>query len=122
MTDDSSNTARSSKKVPGVPFAKGVDPRRWTKGRPKSFDMLRELAQEIAHEKIKTNGVTLVIEGHAVTVTEAILRQWAQSKNPLLQKQFIEVAFGKVPDKLDITSDGEAIKIKVKITHENDTV
>jgi len=76
------------------------------KGRPKSFDALRELAQQIAHEP-----TAIVVDGHKVPVAEAILRQWAQSKNPQLQRAFIEVAFGKVPDKLDLTSDGEKIVI-----------
>ena len=82
-------------KKPGT-FQKG-DPRINRKGRPKSFDALRELAQQIAHEPTQ-----IVVDGHKVTVAEAILRQWAQSKNPQLQRAFIEVAFGKVPDKLDV--------------------
>ena len=71
------------------PFVKG-DPRINRKGRPKSFDALRTLAQDIAHEKAKAGGNTVVIDGHSVTVAEAILRQWAQSKNPALQQKFIE--------------------------------
>ena len=90
------------------PFVKG-DPRINRKGRPKSFDALRELARDIAHEKAKAGGNTVVIDGHSVTVAEAILRQWAQSKNPTLQRQFIEVAFGKVPQAVDITSAGDKI-------------
>lgn len=82
------------------PFKKG-DPRINRNGRPKSFDALRALAQDIAHEKAKAGGNTVVIDGHSVTVAEAILRQWAQSKNPTLQRQFIEVAFGKVPQPVE---------------------
>ena len=82
-------------------FVKG-DPRINRKGRPKSFDALRALAQEIAHETATKDGVPLVIEGHKVTVAEAILRTWATSKNPQLVKSFIEIAFGKVPDNLEI--------------------
>jgi hypothetical protein len=84
------------------------------KGRPKDFDGLRELAKQIAHEKVLSGGQPLVIEGHAVTVAEVILRQWAKSQNPQLQRAFIETAFGKVPDKLDVTSGGEALKITVE--------
>ena len=91
---DSSNTARNS--VPGIPFKKG-DPRINRRGRPKSFDAFRELAQSIAHEKITE------VNGHGATVAEMILRKWASSPNALLQRAFIEIAFGKVPDKLDIT-------------------
>ena len=75
------------------------------KGRPKSFDKLRELAQQIAHEAI-------MIGDHKFTVTEAILRQWAQSKNPQLQKGFLEIAFGKVPDNMELNQKGEIV-IKV---------
>ena len=79
------------------------------KGRPRSFDALRTLAQQIAHEAAQTGGQPLVINGHTVTVAEAILRQWATSKNPQLQRAFVEVAFGKVPDKIDITSEGRVV-------------
>lgn len=76
-------------------------------GRPKSFDALRELAQQIAHETAQAGGADVVVNGHKVTVSEAILRQWAMSKNPQLQRAFIEVAYGKVPDdvKVDISFD-----------------
>ena len=90
------------------PFVKG-DPRIWRGGRPKSFPALQDLAQQIAHETAKAGGNTVIIDGHSVTVAEAILRQWAQSKNPALQQKFIEVAFGKVPTPIDITSKGERI-------------
>ena len=86
---------------PGT-FKRG-DPRINRKGRPKSFDALRELARQISHEVATTkNGDDLVIAGHKATVTEAILRQWAGSKNPRLQQAFIEVAFGKVPSAVEI--------------------
>ena len=70
------------------------------KGRPHTFDGLRELAQQIAHEPATKDGVSLVINGRTVTVAEAILRTWATSKNPQLVKAFVEIAFGKVPDEL----------------------
>lgn len=109
---DRSNT---EKKQPpsGKPFVKG-DPRINRKGRPKSFDALRDLAQQIAHETAKANGNSVVIDGHIVTVTEAILRQWAQSKNPILQQRFIEVAFGKVPQPVELSGkDGEPLRVIV---------
>ena len=95
-------------KKPGT-FKKG-DPRINRKGRPKSFDALRELAQQIGHEAVAVGDKKL-------TVTEAILRQWAQSKNPQLQRAFIEIAFGKVPDRTELTgADGKPLKIKVTIS------
>ena len=76
------------------PFVVG-DPRINRRGRPKNFDAFRELAQAIAHEK------TAGDNGKSITIVESILRSWAKSKEPALQKAFIEYAFGKVPDKLE---------------------
>ena len=96
MTDESSKTAQNS--IPGKPFKKG-DPRINRRGRPTTFGGLRELAQQIAHEKAKKkDGTVITADGHALTIAEAILRQWAVSQNPKLQQLFIEVSYGKVPN------------------------
>ena len=93
------------------PFVKG-DPRINRKGRPKTFDAARELAQSIAQEVAQANGSDVVIEKHKVTVIEAILRKWASSKDPRLQMAFVEYAYGKPPTKTELTgSDGGAINI-----------
>ena len=99
---DSNTVDNSRKKSNGKPFTKG-DPRINRKGRPKSFDALRELAQEISHEKAQNDGKPLVIGGHAVTVAEAIMRKWASSKDPRLQQAFIEVAYGKAMQRSELT-------------------
>lgn len=91
------------------PFVKG-DPRINRNGRPKTFDAFRTLAQAISHEEAKKsdennpkNKVPMVIDGHKVTVAEAILRQWAQSRDARLQMAFVEFAFGKPPTKTELT-------------------
>lgn len=114
MSDRSNTTPKQQGGVTGKGFVKG-DPRIWKHGRPKSFDALRELAQQIAHETAKAGGNVVIIDGHTATVSEVILRQWAQSKNPQLQQKFIEVAFGKVPTQVEVsgTIAGSAIPIHV---------
>jgi hypothetical protein len=90
-------------------FVKG-DPRINRKGRPKTFDAFRELAQQISHEPAISDGQKLEINGHVVTVAEAILRRWAASKDPRLQMAFIEIAYGKPPQRTEITgANGGAI-------------
>ena len=85
------------------PFAKG-DKRINRKGKPKDFTALRALAQTSAHEDISDG----------MTVTEAILRKWAGSKDPRLQLQFMEVAFGKVPSPVEIGGkDGNDITVRI---------
>ena len=111
--DDRSNTASNSRKASGKPFTKG-DPRINRKGRPKNFDAFRELAQAISHEIALKNGEPLIINGHTVTVAEAILRQWATSKDPRLQMAFIEMAYGKPPQRTEITgADGKPVETKI---------
>ena len=98
----------------GKPFVKG-DPRINRKGRPRSFDALRELAQQIAHEAVKDkSGEPVIVEGHAATVTEIILRKWAASNDPRLQMAFVEVAYGKEALRTEISgANGGALDIHV---------
>lgn len=100
------------KRATSTSFKKG-DPRIWRGGRPKSFDALRTLAQEIAHETAKAGGQPVIVDGHAATVTEVIMRQWAQSKDPRLQQKFIEVAYGKTPEQVLLSGSVANVEMTV---------
>ena len=108
----------NSNPAPEHRFTKG-DPRINRKGRPRTFDAVRELAQQIAHETAKAGGSEVVIDGHRVTVTEAILRQWATSKDPRLQMAFVEYAYGKPPQEVKHGgTDGGAIEHIIRVVRD----
>ena len=95
---DSNTGDKQSVARPGQ-FVKG-DKRINRKGRPKSFDAVRALAQQIAHE-VTESGWTQV---------ESILRKLAQDD----PKHFLEIAFGKVPTPLQHSGGaGEPVSIRV---------
>jgi hypothetical protein len=103
-----------SNKNPLNQFKKG-DPRINRKGRPKDFLGLRALAQAIAVEKIASKDNTVVMSR-----VELILRNWAASGNDKLVRAFIETAYGKVPDALDVTSGGQPLKVLVEYVGTDD--
>ena len=79
------------------PFVKG-DPRINRKGRPKTFDQLRALAVKIAGEPIS--------EQDKITRIEAMLKLMSSSRNPADKKLFLEYAYGKVKDELELNTQG----------------
>lgn len=81
------------------PFTKG-DPRINRKGRPKDFQALRELAKFIADEPI-TSGDGKV----KMTRIELILREMSISKDPRQRLAFVEIAYGKVPNDINMTGE-----------------
>lgn len=93
----------------GKKFTKG-DPRINRNGRPKNFDELRSLAQEIAHEEIT------LPDGRKLTKAAALLYKWFQSSEPSLQKAFMEYAYGKVPDKIE----GEILKKTLHLHYDHE--
>jgi hypothetical protein len=92
MTDETSNTGENSPKR--GQFIRG-DPRINKKGRPRSFDQIRKLAELVAAEQDES-GVNRALE---------ILRDWAKSKEVAKQAKFMEYAFGKVPDQIGINGE-----------------
>ena len=83
------------------PFGPGPDPRRNLNGRPKSFDALRALTQKLAREKVGNGEIALT----------RLLREWRDGDEALLQKAFVEIGFGKVPDKVEMSGpDGKSLK------------
>lgn len=106
-----------SSNKPGV-FQKN-DARINRKGRPRNFDGLRELGLSISSEPITKDGEPVTVNGHVLTVTEAILRQWAQSRDARLQMAFIEVTFGKVPNVTQLTgANGTPIQTEHTVNHD----
>jgi hypothetical protein len=81
------------------PFTKG-DPRINRKGRPKSFDKLRDLALSLSHEVVET-------QQGPMSAVEVILRQMA--KDPKQREIFLQYAFGKIPDKIEQNSKVELL-------------
>ena len=117
MSDKSSNTTEKQQGgCTGKGFVKG-DPRINRKGRPKRFDELRDLAITIAGEPfVDKHGKPVQFPGidRAVNKGEAILIQWAQSTDPRKQQLFIEYAYGKVPQKTELTGgDGAPVNFGI---------
>ena len=104
MSDEaqSSNTTGKQPVPPqliGKGFKKG-DPRINRKGRPKSFDQLRALAQMIANEPGATDP-----DGKQHTNAEMALRKLLKEETV----KFLEISYGKVPQAVDVTSGGDKI-------------
>jgi len=95
----------------GKPFTKG-DPRINRKGRPRTFDQLRKLALSILGEPAKgADGQPIVIDGHIATNVELILR--SAMKHPHFARWLIEVAFGKPPERIEVTGrEGAPLKVQ----------
>lgn len=99
------------------PFKKG-DTRINRNGRPKSFDQLRKLAQQILAEEATKDGEPVVINGHIVTKSELILRSWVADKR--FQERLLEVAYGKVPTPVEHSGqDGQPIQVIIQYADDN---
>ena len=91
-----------------MPFVKG-DTRINRKGRPKSFDALRAYVLEVGNEIVSSKDGSV-----QTTRIQGIVRDWLTSGNFQKQKAILEIAFGKVPDKVEVSGkDGGAITVQV---------
>lgn len=80
-------------------FVKG-DPRCWRGGRPKTFNAVRKLVQQISNEEVTDKN------GEKMRRIEKIMRSWATSQSPILQLSFIQYGFGKPPEKVEVEGAG----------------
>jgi hypothetical protein len=94
--------------ITGKGFVKG-DKRINRKGRPRSFDALRKLAQQVAALELP--------EGEGLTRIEAMLRVMSTSRNPADRALFLAYAYGKPKD--EIEHSGEMVQ-KVIIEYSDD--
>ena len=91
------------------PFKKGkkgkdkvIDPRINRLGRPKNFDTVRRLFQEVAGEPLDPKDPNL-------TRIVAMARLMSSSSNPSDRSLFLAYAVGRPKDVIDLTSKGESI-------------
>ena len=97
--------------VVGKPFQKGGDPRRNTRGRPKTFDALRELCQQICDEKV-------TLDGESLTRLEHILRDWSTSKDVQKQIALVQYGYGKPVDRIETTGLESKPVLRLHYAHE----
>lgn len=109
---ENSNTERKTEfdrhNHPGL-FKKG-DKRINRKGRPKTFDQLRKMVVKISHEIINPKDP---IEKQ-LTVAEGIARNLAK-EDP---KHFLEIAFGKVPQPVELQGSKDK-PLRIVVEREN---
>ena len=104
MTDESGNSQGIGYKKPPVDTRfGGKRANRQGRGKPKTFTALRKLAQQIAAEELQST------DGDTITRIEALLRVMSTSRNPADRKKFLEYAFGKPKEEVDVTSAGKEV-------------
>src|SRR5215472_12184538 len=110
-TDDS----EPQRKTVGRPFEKN-DSRINKTGRPKTFDELRRTADMIASELVPGP------DGKMISRGELLLRSWIKSRNPILQRSFVEYWVGKVPDRIEAEGLQPQTRLILHYAHELDAI
>ena len=98
------------------PFKKGYDPRRWLGGRGKKSPeqkkgeeiLLAVIWEELSRE-FDTRTKSLVDEPEVIDTMRLMVRQWIKRQPDKIADRIA----GKVTDKVDLTSGGKAISIRL---------
>ena len=114
MTEDTGNLSGIGYKNPpkDTRFGQPKGNKANRKGRPKSFDALRKLAQSIAAEELQST------DGDVITRIEALLRVMSTSRNPADRKTFLEYAFGKPKEEVEHSGE-QKVELVVKYATDN---
>jgi hypothetical protein len=104
-----------NKRVIGRPFSKN-DPRINKSGRPRSFDQLRALAQQIGNQLCKDE------HGNTLTVAEAVLRKLVQSNDSRALQIFLEYGYGKPVETIEATGLENNKTLILHFGHEREKV
>jgi len=108
-----SNTTKKLGGVTGKGFMPGADPKRNLKGRPRGFDVLRDLARSIAEESSGIKDKS----GAEFTNAQMILRTLMKNDGA----KFLEIAYGKIPQPVEHTGfNGESVKMKIVVVNTDD--
>src|SRR5258705_8889536 len=83
-------------------------------GRPKTFEELRRTADLIASEMIPGPNGEMISRG------ELLLRSWIKSKNPLLQRSFVEYWVGNPADRIELDPLAGKSRFKLILRYEHE--
>jgi hypothetical protein len=116
MDDDANPTVSSStgkNRKPGT-FQKG-DVRINRKGRPRNFDALKAFTLAVWHEPAyDAENRPIVFDGKQATNIEVVVRSMVRSKDWRQRERALEIAFGKVPDKIEHSGpDGGPVELRI---------
>lgn len=114
MTDsDAVKPAQTSAKVPGTPFKKGFDERRWLAGRPRVPKDAKKIFDHLLWE-VLSEEITNPSTGEKVDRLRAMLRSMTTSRQSADKQAILDRILGKVAQSVDVTTGGEKIETNNK--------